>query len=413
MDRRIFLAFAVAGVAQTARAAAPGSPSPADLLGATGEPYFIDWLSGFYPRALAAGLPRSLVDRELSGLMADPRVAALDTRQPEFSRPVSDYIRGVISPGRIATGREKRTAITAFGAIEQSYGVPRDILIGVWAMESSFGAQQGDMDVIRSLATLAALGRRRPWAEGELIAALKILAAGDVTRARLKGSWAGAMGQTQILPSVYLSSAVDEDHTGKPDVWTSAPDALATAANLLAKSGWRRGEGWAVEVILPAGFDYGLSEGPKEPFAWWATKGVRRADGQTWTSADAKAPGMLLLPCGANGPAFLALPNHFAIRTYNNSIAYALGVGLLADRFAGGRGVVTPWPHETPLSLTQRMDAQSALIRLGFNPGVADGVVGVGTRQALRAWQKTQGIPADGYLSVAMVERLKSAAAKA
>lgn len=234
-----------------------------------------------------------------------------------------------------------------------------------------------------------------------------------MTRARLKGSWAGAMGQTQILPSVYLSSAVDEDHTGKPDVWTSAPDALATAANLLAKSGWRRGEGWAVEVILPAGFDYGLSEGPKEPFAWWATKGVRRADGQTWTSADAKAPGMLLLPCGANGPAFLALPNHFAIRTYNNSIAYALGVGLLADRFAGGRGVVTPWPHETPLSLTQRMDAQSALIRLGFNPGVADGVVGVGTRQALRAWQKTQGIPADGYLSVAMVERLKSAAAKA
>jgi hypothetical protein len=164
--------------------------------------------------------------------------------------------------------------------------------------------------------------------------------------------------------------------------------------------------------VLPPGFDYGLSEGPKEDFDAWAARGVRRVSAVAWTRADAAAPAVLLLPCGAAGPAFLALPNHFVIRTYNNSIAYALAVGLLADRFAGGEGVVTPWPSETPLSLDQRMAAQTALAKLGYSPGVVDGMVGAGTRQALRAWQKSQGLPADGYLSITMVERLRVAAAK-
>jgi lytic murein transglycosylase len=406
MHRRVFIALA-ASLAGAARA-----QSPSGLLGASGEPYFIEWLNGFYAKALAAGLPRVVVDRELSGLSPDPRVTALDARQPEFARPVSDYIRGVIGPERVATGRAKRSQISAFGEIEENYGVPRDVLIAIWAMESGFGVQQGDMDVIRCLATLA-LGRRRAWAEEQLIAALSIIAAGDVPRSRLIGSWAGAMGQTQILPSVYLSTAVSAGGGRRPDIWGSAPDALATAANLLAKNGWRRGEGWAAEVILPIGFDYGLSEGRKEAFAWWAAKGVRLARRSGWSTADAAAPGLLLLPSGATGPAFLALPNHFAIRAYNNSIAYALAVGLLADRFTGGGGLVTPWPHETPLSLGQRLAAQAALAKLGFNPGNTDGLVGVGTRQALRAWQKTQSLPADGYLSPAMVERLRAAAARA
>ncbi|HEY2179243.1 MAG TPA: peptidoglycan-binding protein, partial [Caulobacteraceae bacterium] len=312
---------------------------------------------------------------------------------------------------RVAAGRAKRGEIAAFSSIEATYGVPRDVLVGIWAMESGFGVQQGDLDVIRSLATLAQ-GRRRAWAEGELIAALKMIAAGDVTRARLRGSWAGAMGQTQILPSVYLSTAVSAAGERRPDIWNSAPDALATAANLLAKDGWRRGEGWTIEVILPRGFDYGLSEGPRQVLSWWLTKGARLAHPEVRARADA-VPAELILPSGAGGPAFLALPNHFTIRSYNNSIAYALAVGLLADRFAGGAGVVTPWPRETALSLDERLAAQSALATLGFNPGVADGLVGVSTRAALRAWQKTQGLPADGYLSAAMVQRLKSAAAKA
>ncbi len=408
MDRRIFLALALAGLAPAAGFAA--DPAPADLLGASGEAYFTTWLNDFYARSLAGGFPRPLLDRELSGLSPDPRVAALDARQPEFAKPVSDYIDGVISQARIATGRAKSGAIPQFASIEQAYGVPRDILIGVWAMESNFGALQGNFDVVRSLATLAAAGRRRPWAEGELLASLRILAAGDVARARLRGSWAGAMGQTQLLPTTYLASAVDGDGDGRRDIWGSAPDALASAANLLAKGGWRRGEGWAREVILPAGFDYGLSEGSHEVPAWWRAKGVRPADGRGWSAADANAPAVLILPSGAGGPAFLLLPNHFAIRAYNNSTAYALGVGLLADRFAGAGPLKTAWPRETPLSLTDRLDAQGALIKLGFNPGQPDGVVGVGTRAALRAWQKTMGLAADGYLSVDMVRRLRAAA---
>jgi hypothetical protein len=217
------------------------------------------------------------------------------------------------------------------------------------------------------------------------------------------------MGQTQVLPTVYLSTAVTPSGAGRADVWDRAPDALATAAHLLAKSGWRRGEGWAREVILPRGFDYGLSEAPAQPFAYWSQLGVRRAYGAAWPSADAAAPGMLLLPSGWTGPAFLALPNHFVIRSYNNSIAYALAVGLLADRFAGGEGLETPWPHETPLSLSDRMAAQSALAQLGFDPGSADGMIGAGTRKALRGWQKSAGLPADGYLSPYVLQRLLAA----
>jgi lytic murein transglycosylase len=277
-------------------------------------------------------------------------------------------------------------------------------------MESGFGEVQGQMDVVRSLATLAALGRRRPWAEGELIAALRIIASGRAPASRLLGSWAGAMGQVQMLPSTYLSDGVDADGDGRIDIWTSAPDALASAANLLAKAGWRRGEGWAREVILAADFDVGLVEGPAKPPQDWAQIGARRADGLAWTDLDAAAPCVLLLPSGAGGPAFLALPNHFVIRKYNNSMAYALAVGLLADAFAGAPPLVTPWPAETPLSLDDRLAAQGALARLGYNPGSLDGVIGSKAREALRAWQKAQGLPADGYLTPALIARLRASA---
>src|SRR5258708_25134657 len=357
MNRRTFLALASIGFAVAhPSAAAPPTIEPV--------PYFSQWINSFFSRALAAGLPRSLLDRELSGLSPDPRVAALDARQPEFALPVSSYVRGTIGPERVAIGRARRTSIAAFSEIERAYGVPRDVLIGIWAMESAFGVHQGDMDVVRCLVTLA-LGRRRAWAEDQLLAALRMIAEGDVTRAQLRGSWAGAMGQTQILPTSYLANAVSVTEGRRPDVWGSAPDALATAANLLARSGWRRGEGWALEVILPRGFDYGLSEGPKDDFDGWAARGVRRASAAPWSRADATAPAVLLLPCGAAGPAFLALPNHFVIRTYNNSIAYALAVGLLADRFPRRRGLITPWPSQTPLALDQRMAAHNALTKHG------------------------------------------------
>jgi lytic murein transglycosylase len=409
VDRRLFLTLALVGLAPMGAAVAQSAPTPADLLGVTGEAYFIDWINGFYQRSLDAGVPRALLDRELSGLSSDPRVTAFDAQQPEFARPISAYVEGTVNQTRIDIGRDKRVSVPQFAAIERTWGVPRDILIGVWAMESNFGALQGDFDIIRCLATLAAAGRRRAWAEGELLAALKIIGDGDAPRWKLRGSWAGAMGQTQFLPSTYLTTAVDGDGDGRRDIWGSAPDALASAANLLARGGWRRGEGWAYEVVLPAGFDYGLSENAREVPAWWRARGALKADGTAWSPNDAASPAVLLLPAGAAGPAFLALPNHFAIRTYNNSIAYALAVGLLADRFAGAGPLRTPWPRETPLSLTDRLDTQAALIRLGFNPGPADGAIGLMTRQALRAWQKSQGLPADGYLSPQVVARLRKA----
>lgn len=390
---------------------APQTPSDAPPTPADAETLAFDaWLSDFRPRAIAAGVSPQVFDRELSGVTPNPRVISLDSRQPEFSKPVGAYIAGVISDDRIAIGRAKREQLAFLPQIEARYGVPRDILLAVWAMESAFGKLQGDFDVVRSTASLAYDGRRRAWAEGELIAALKIIESGEDTREQLKGSWAGAMGQTQFLPSSYRATAVDFDGDGRRDIWGSDADSLASAANLLVKGGWKPGVGWAKEVILPAGFDYALAEGPREIPAWWEEKGVRRADGLPWTEADAAQPAGLILPAGAAGPAFLALPNHFAIRTYNNSTSYALGIGLLADRFGGGGPLVTAWPQETALSLSDRMAAQIALARVGFNPGPADGVVGANTRKALRAWQQSQQLPADGYMSSDMVARLKAQA---
>jgi membrane-bound lytic murein transglycosylase B len=218
------------------------------------------------------------------------------------------------------------------------------------------------------------------------------------------------MGQTQFLPSNFLSTAVDFDGDGRRDIWASNADSLASAANLLAKGGWQRGQSWAREVTAPQGFDFSLTEGPRLTPDEWAARGVRRADGLPWSEADRGAQAQLVAPAGANGPLFLLFPNHFAIRKYNNSLAYALGVGMLADRFAGSAQLTRAWPAETPLSLVDRMTAQRALAALGFDPGTPDGVVGMNTRTALRAWQKARGLTADGYLSAEMVRRLKAEA---
>ncbi|MFN3520858.1 MAG: lytic murein transglycosylase [Phenylobacterium sp.] len=408
MHRRAFVSLLLAALpgASAAQTAAP-------LLGASpsGSPAFDAWLQSFYGRAAAAGVPAVVLDRELSGLTPDERVSIADGRQPEFSKPVGDYIKGVVTPDRIAIGQRKRQELAFLGGLEQRYGVPRDILIAIWAMESGFGAIQGKYDVVRSMATLAADGRRRGFAEDQLIAALKIIASGEFPRERLIGSWAGAMGQTQFIPTTFLSTAVDGDGDGRRDIWGSTADALASAANLLDHGGWTPGGAWAREVVAPPGFDYSQTEGPRMTPAAWASAGLRPADAQPWAPSDQAAEAMLIAPAGAAGPLFLAFPNHFAIRRYNNSTAYALGVGLLADGFAGRGPLTAAWPTETPLALADRMDAQKALARLGFDPGEPDGVVGVNTRTALRAWQKARGLTADGYLSMEMVRRLRSEAA--
>jgi membrane-bound lytic murein transglycosylase B len=391
MRRRAFLASGLAGLALPGAGAAAPANMPLD------QAAFDAWEADFIARASRQGVASDLLKREFNAVTLDPRVVALDGQQPEFSRPISDYIQSVASEDRVAVGRRRRAASPWLDGVEQRFGAPAEILVGIWAVESGFGAIQGDFDVLRSLATLAAAGRRREWAEGQILALFKIIASGEATRSQLKGSWAGAMGQTQLEPQAYLDDAVDVHGGGRPDVWGSAEDALASAANLLAKSGWRRGEAWQREARLPTNFDYGLTEGPPKPVAAWWALGVRPVLGATF--GDRAPEAVLLAPTGAGGPAFLAYPNHFVIRKYNNSIAYALGVGLLADRIAGRAGVVQPWPHELPLSIADRVGAQAALTKMGYDVGPADGQIGLKTRIAIRAWQRSRGMPADGYLS--------------
>ena len=419
MDRRAFILFTFAGVAAPGPApfTAPPATEPSLAPTAAGaavvssaDTPFEAWMRDYIDRAVRAGAPSDVIEREFQGLTPDPRVNDLDGRQSEFSKPLGDYVKGVVSDTRIAMGRQKLAGLPWLPDLEIKYGVPKEILISIWAVESGFGAAMGDFDVLRSLATLAAAGRRREWAEGELNAVIKIIATGQASRSQLKGSWAGAMGQTQFEPSTYLEFAVDGDGDGRRDIWASSEDALASTANLMVHYGWKRGERAECEVILPPGFDYGLAEGPSQTPLEWAELGAVKADGGSWSGVDAAAATQLILPSGAYGPAFLIFPNHMAIRTYNNSTAYALSVGLLAERIAGAAPLRTPWPYEIPLSLADRIDAQNALAKLGFDPGSVDGVIGARTRVGLRAWQKARGIPADGYLSISVLQRLRTEA---
>jgi lytic murein transglycosylase len=355
-----------------------------------------------------AGRWRDVLARELAGITPDARVITQDLGQPEFSVPVSTYLQRALTSDRIANGRTARAGVPQLAAIEAQYGVPAEILVGVWGMETAYGRIMGSQDVLRSLATLAAQGRRRAWAEAQLVAAAQMIGEGHATRSQLRGSWAGAMGHSQFIPQTYLERAVDGDGDGRRDIWGSPADALASAANLLRNAGWRPGGSWAVEVVLPgSGFDYSVTETlAAAPSEWWR-RGVRRADGRPWSDVDQGSEARLILPAGARGPAFLTFPNHMAIRAYNNSTSYALAVGLLADALRGNPGVRTPWPAEQPLAIADRRAAQAALAQLGYNPGPIDGVVGAGTRTALRQWQAARGRPADGYLDAPTIAALR------
>ena len=408
MDRRLFLFTGIAGLSDPAALINTLAPAPVTH---SGDTAFDSWSRDFLARAIAAGLAESLVRDQLKDVLPDPRVVADDHRQPEFTRPVGDYIKSAASASRIAQGvRHKAEQAPWLMQIQSRFGVDPGVLVGIWGLETGYGLDEGSYDVVRSLATLAADGRRRAWAETELSDALRILAVGKITRAQLTGSWAGAMGQTQFEPSEYLAKGVDIDGDGRVDIWNSPPDALGSSANLLKQAGWRPGEDWAREVHLPPGFDYALAEGPRQTPAEWAARGVIRADGKAWPPADAASPAQLLVPAGAFGPAFLAFPNHFAIRSYNNSVSYALSVGLVADGVSGAAPLMAAWPVEAPLSADDRTGAQAALKLLGYDPGAVDGRIGAQTRTALRAWQIKTGLVADGHLTADLAQRLKAQA---
>lgn len=381
----------------------PGpSPAPQPAAPVADQAGFDGWKQGFLARH--GGARRAAYERELAGLTPDPSVIRLDGNQPEFSRPAGAYIQNAVTATRIAQARQRTDRVP--WAVVQRFGVPSEILVAVWAQESAFGQVQGDYDVIRSLATLAYDGRRRDWAEAQLKDALDIVVDGRRARAGLKGSWAGAMGQTQFMPDNYLRLGVDESGDGLVDIWGSDADALASAANLLAQAGWKRGETWGYEVRLPSNFDYSDAEGPRHPWTYWAARGVTLAQGGTPNAAEAREEATILLPQGARGPAFLALPNHYVIRRYNNSVSYALAIGLTADGVQGKPGLVASWPDDGPLSREQRIGAQRALTALGYDTQGVDGVIGANTRAALRRWQMATGRLADGYLTAELADEL-------
>ena len=382
--------------------AAPAPTPQTPPLAAYDQQGFEGWKQGSLARK--GGARRAEYARQLEGLTPDPTVVRLDRNQPEFSKPAGAYVQNAVTSVRIAQAKQRIDRVP--WSVVQRFGVPSEILVGVWAQESAFGQVQGDYDVIRSLATLAYDGRRRDWAEGQLKDALDIVVDGRRERSGLKGSWAGAMGQTQFMPDNYLRLGVDQDGDGKVDIWGDDADALASAANLLAQAGWKRGQSWGYEVVLPASFDYAEAEGPKHDWAYWAAKGVRLAQGGTPNGAEALEEATILLPQGANGPAFLALPNHDVIRRYNNSVSYALAIGLTADGIMGKPGLTKAWPNDPSMSRDQRIGAQRALTKLGYDTQGVDGVIGSNTRAALRRWQIATGRTADGYLTPTLADEL-------
>jgi membrane-bound lytic murein transglycosylase B len=372
---------------------------------------FDNWKAQFRKDAIAAGITQQTFDRAFADVAPDPAVIARDQAQPEFVTPIWDYLDNVLSPPRVQRGRDALAAnISTLAAVSSRYAPPPRILAAIWGIESNYGQQMGDLQVVRSLATLAYDGRRRAFAQTELISALKILQHGDVTPGQMLGSWAGAMGQTQFIPSTYNRYAVDFDGDGRRDIWTSSADALASAANLLQSLGWQAGEPIALEVTLGDGFDYAQADlGIKKTVGEWTRAGVRLI-GSSPSSLREDERASVLLPAGYKGPAFLVFDNFRAILGYNNSTSYALAVTLLAQRFEGeAQGQVRgAWPKDDPpLGRNDLTLLQTLLGQQGYDAGTADGMLGPATRAAIRAYQVKNGLPADGYASASLLERVR------
>lgn len=395
-------------LAAAAPAQKPGVAPVATL--PTVQRSFSQWRDDFRRVALAAGIGADTFERAFAGITPDPAVIRADSSQPEFTRPVWEYLDGAVSPQRVVKGQQLLADHAAtLRTIEQRYGVERSALVAVWGMESNFGSNMGNMSVIRSLATLAHEGRRPQFAQDQLLAALSILQHGDVQPQRMQGSWAGAMGQTQFIPTTYQRYAVDFDGDGRRDIWDSTADALASTANYLRASGWQPGQSWGMEVRLPQGFDYALADPEqRKTVGEWLQLGIRPLAETNQVATARTQSATLLLPAGHLGPAFLVQDNFRTILKYNNSTAYALAISLLGERFNGGGQVLAGWPRgERPLSRSERVELQERLAQRGFDPGTPDGIIGANTRRAVRASQQQLGWPADGYPNHRLLEQLR------
>jgi len=390
---------AVLAMAALAILPAPAAAAAADA--------FASFVAALKPDALAAGIEAATFDAAFAGLTADPKVIELAKAQPEFRQTIHTYVDGRVTDARVAQGRKLAQQWQPWlDRIEKKYGVDRYVVLAIWALETNYGPSSGKSDIIRSLATLACCTSRRPeMFRDELIAALRILEAHDVDPRAMTGSWAGAMGQTQFMPSSFLKFAVDIDGDGHRDIWRSVPDSLGSIANYLRQHDWDAMKRWGYEVRLPGGFDFtAITAHEGKPVSAWEKLGVVTVGGKPIADRGAA---WLFLPAGAKGPAFLTLQNYWAIKTYNISDSYTLSVGMLADRLRGGGTLAGTWPaKETALGRTDLEALQKRLATLGHPIDKIDGKVGPGTRAALRAWQAGEGLVADGYPTPDVLARM-------
>lgn len=408
--RTALTAFALALSLAGGSVALPAMAQDEVVITASQAQEFERWKRSFRGEAIAAGIAPQVYDAAFAGVTLDPKVLRLDRRQPEFSRPIWKYLESAVSPTRVKNGREKLAQNGPLMAeIERRYGVDRQVVLGIWGLESAFGSFYGDDSVIRSLATLAWDGRREKFAKEQLISALRILQRGDISPERMRGSWAGAMGHTQFIPTSFEAYAVDFTGDGRRDIWADdAQDALASAANYLARHGWRRGEPAYAVVRLPAGIDYfDLNASNKQPAGYWASRGVTLANGAPLPNYGDAA---IVLPAGARGPAIMTFHNFGVIRKYNNATSYALGVAHLGERIMGAGPLNLTWPtDDRPLGRTERKALQEQLTALNFDTSGVDGILGPNSRRAIRAFQRSRGLPADGYASEKLLTRVKLA----
>jgi lytic murein transglycosylase len=407
--------------------AAPTAPTPAPApewsgeSGASNHPLmtaqairasaanFRNCLEGLRPLAERRGVSRAVFDANVAGLTPDLRIMDLLDAQPEFTKSFWDYLDILVNDDRIKNGQDILAKYRpTFEAVEKAYGVDRYIIAAIWGVESNYGTMVGDRSVIRSTATLACVGRRQDYFREEFLSALEILARGDVRADHLKGSWAGAFGPTQFMPTSFKRFAVDHDGDGRRDVVDSVPDLIASTANNLKKDGWVPGQTWGYEVLLPAGFDFMLADSTKSMTVKdWAARGVTRIGGKPFPRPADK--GYLLIPAGASGPAFLMLNNFRVLMKYNPAEAYAMAIGHLADRMRGEPPIVTPWPRqERMLTSAERFELQGHLVRRGFDlGGPPNGRINARSRSAIRGFQAAQGLVPDGFATAGLLDRLR------
>jgi membrane-bound lytic murein transglycosylase B len=375
---------------------------------------FNGWIENYKREARGTGISQRTLDNAFRGIRINYRVVELNENQPEFSRAVWDYMDGAVSRERVARGRSlRRQYRKSLGRAERGYGVPDSIISAIWGLESNYGQNLGGFNVIEALSTLAFEGRRVAFGREQLAAALKILEEGDITPERMIGSWAGAMGQTQFIPTVFLQYAKDGNGDGKRNLWDTRADVFVSTANYLKEKGWQPGAPCFDEVRLPDGFDYGIADiSIEKTVREWADLGIRLINGRPLSrrrGQDKDAPAAIILPAGYKGPAFITYPNFKAVLAYNNAVSYALAICHLAGRFRGEPDIRTPWPRgEQPiLSRSDRVELQTLLARRNYDVGEPDGVIGRRTREAIRAYQRSKGLPPDGFATIALLQSLR------